>query len=250
MTIDTYKPHYVRPSTRAIDFSAEPESDAFNPSPEDKAAQKARAPVGQTPAKKFPHLEYASVPQDANLDDWNFQAEGEIDAPFLLTMQDLVALPTHDMKQDYHCITGWSLFDTVWTGILGWDILDLVKPHESVTTVMVKGRDDFSTCLWLEDFANGMMAWGYEGKPLSNGHGFPLRFIAPPHLYQYKSCKWVTGIEFTTEHKLGFWEIRAYSDSALVEKNDRYANPFADAGKSMGKLRRDALNAAKAKGDV
>ena len=85
------------------------------------------------------------------------------------------------------------------------------------------------------------MAWAYQGKPLSLKHGFPLRFIAPPHLWQYKACKWVTGFEFLTEHKLGFWEIRAYSDSALVWENDRYANPLADEGKSLGQVKAEAL---------
>jgi len=225
-----------------IDLGADPAGDEFDPKDYDLDTRRKRTPSGQTLAKKFPHLEYASIPKINEPEKWKLQGWGEIENPFEVSLREMMDLwPETKIQQDFHCITGWSLFDTEWQGVPAAHIVDLVNPHDSVTTVLVHGLDEFSTCLWVEDFLQGILAYGYKGKPLSPAHGFPLRYIAPPHLWQYKSCKWVTGLEFLTKHKLGFWEIRAYSDSAQVWENDRYANPTAAKGKSIGAIRKAVL---------
>lgn len=202
---------------------------------------KRRKPPGQTYAKKFPHLEYAQIPEIQKPEDWKIKIFGEVENELEVNILELMKWPSTDLLQDFHCITGWSILDTLWHGVPGAEIIERVNPSDTVTTVLVHGLDEFSTCLWVEDFIMGQVSWAYQGKPLALHHGFPLRYIAPPHLWQYKSCKWVTGFEFLTEHKLGFWEIRAYSDSALVWENDRYANPLADEGRPMGQIRNEAL---------
>lgn len=222
-----------------------PASDKFDASAFDASDRKRRTPTGQTIAKKFPHLEYAEIPDDEkiNLDAWNLRVFGEVEHPCEIPLSELLRFTSVRQVQDFHCITGWSILDTAWNGTPGIELVDRVVPRDTVTTVLVHGLDEFSTCLWLEDFLQGVIAWGYNDAPLARHHGFPLRFIAPPHLWQYKSCKWVTGLEFRTEHVLGFWEIRAYSDSAKVWENDRYANPLADEGKPMGAIKSAALKA-------
>lgn len=225
-----------------FDLLAEPAGDEFDPKayPPEERRTGQRLPAGQTLAKKFPHLEYASIMRvdPAKAWDWPFQVFGEVTQPIKATMREVVHFPSMTLKQDFHCITGWSLYDTEWIGVSPQALVDMARPSDDVTTVLVHGADEFTVTLWIEDFLKGILAYGYKGKPLAPHHGFPLRYIAPPHLWQYKSAKWVTGVEFLKEHKLGFWEIRAYSDSAKVWENDRYANPLADAGKPLGALRK------------
>jgi DMSO/TMAO reductase YedYZ molybdopterin-dependent catalytic subunit len=218
-----------------------PSDDRFDVTRHDADDARRRKPPGQTYAKKFPHLEYAKIPTVDAPQDWTIKVFGEVEHPFEVNILDLFRFPQRRVDQDFHCITGWSLLDTVWHGTPGVELAERARPADSVTTVLVHGLDEFSTCLWVEDFLKGLVAWSYQERPLALHHGFPLRFIAPPHLWQYKSCKWVTGFEFLTEHKLGFWEIRAYSDSAMVWENDRYANPMADEGKPMGQLKAEVL---------
>jgi DMSO/TMAO reductase YedYZ molybdopterin-dependent catalytic subunit len=222
-------------------LKSEPASDRFDSQSYGEQDRKKRKPPGQTYAKKFPHLEYAKIPKIPSPQDWRVRMFGEVENEIDINILDLMKWPSADLKQDFHCITGWSILDTVWHGVPGAEIIERVNPQDSVTTVLVHGLDEFSTCVWIEDFIQGQISWAYQGKPLAHHHGFPLRYIAPPHLWQYKSCKWVTGFEFLTEHKLGFWEIRAYSDSALVWENDRYANPLADEGRPLGQIRNEAL---------
>lgn len=225
-----------------IDLRAVPAPDTFNRDAYTPEQKKERTPEGQTLAKKFPHLEYASIqrvsPEEA--DAWTLTVGGEVEQSLAAPMRELVEWDSAtDHTQDFHCITGWSVLDTEWQGITGADIVNRVRPHETVTSVLIHGKDEFSTTLWLEDFVKGFVAFGYKGLPLSPQHGFPLRFIAPAHLWQYKSCKWLQRIEFTTPHVLGFWEKRAYNDAALVAENNRYADPVANAGKSLAMLRRE-----------
>lgn len=225
-------------------IAAAPAPDTFDPNRYSSDERKARSPYGQTLARKFPHLEYASIPHVENAADWTFTLDGEVEQVMRLTLEEWAALgPVSTHAQDFHCITGWSVLDTEWLGIKGSDLIARVRPAETVTSVMVYGLDEFSTSMWVQDFANSIVAFGYRGLPLSPAHGFPLRLVAPAHLYQFKSCKWLTRVEFLTEHKLGFWEIRAYSDSALVAENDRYANPTAAVGKTIGQIRANALEA-------
>lgn len=235
------KPATQRDSDVVIDLNAKPASDDFDPTSYSLDYRREHTPQGQTLAKKFPHLEYASIPKVPDPESWELEVCGEVENPMTWSLAELMELQQTEHHAPFHCITGWSLFDTRWQGVAGAHIVDLVKPVDTVTTVLVHGLDQFNTCVWVQDFLLGILAYGYQGKPLSAPHGYPLRFIAPPHLWQYKSCKWVTKLEFLTPHTLGFWEIRAYSDSALVDEDDRYANPFADEGKPMGKLRKEAL---------
>ncbi len=222
-------------------LSSPPADDRFDVTSYDQDDARRRKPPGQTYARKFPHLEYAKIPTIDAPADWNIKIFGEVERPFSVNILELFGFPQRRLVQDFHCITGWSLLDTPWTGTPGIELAERARPADSVTTVLVHGLDEFSTCVWVEDFLDGLVAWSYRDRPLAPHHGFPLRFIAPTHLWQYKSCKWVTGFEFLTEHKLGFWEIRAYSDSALVWENDRYANPLADEGRPLGAVKAEAL---------
>jgi len=219
-----------------------PASDAFDPTEYSIQQRRQRTPVGQTLAKKFPHLEYASIPKQVDPAKWMFRCDGEVESPFSVSAVELrKQFVVSTIIQDFHCITGWSVLDTTWGGVSGKALVEKVSPVDTVTSVLLHGLDEFSTSMWVEDFMAGMVAWAYLSAPLSPHHGFPLRYIAPPHLYQFKACKWITRVEFLTDHKMGFWEKRAYSDSALVADNDRYANPFADEGVSLGTLRRRGI---------
>jgi DMSO/TMAO reductase YedYZ molybdopterin-dependent catalytic subunit len=215
-----------------FDFAVPSADDSFDRSRYTEEELAKRLPPGQTLAAKFPHLEYATIPTDVDVALWPVRVFGQCKVHRSLPVGTLMRLAPHRTQvQDFHCITGWSVLDTEWGGMSGLDLILLSEPDDEVTTVMVHGRDEFSTCVWVEDFAKGLLAVTYRGKPLAPHHGFPLRFVAPPEKYQYKSCKWVTGIEFLREHTLGFWEIRAYNDEADVAKNERYLSPDEATGK-------------------
>lgn len=196
-----------------------------------------RMPPGQTHANRFPHLEYATVPRDVDWRSWDLRIGGAVHRVLVMKPPFLLGFPGVSVTQDFHCITGWSVLDTEWQGVKGSTISRMARHHEDVVSVMIHGLDNFCTAVTIEQFNAGLLALGYRGQPLSPEHGFPLRFIAPPDLYQFKSCKWVTAIEFLTEHRLGFWEQRAYSDTADVWADDRYTSPEFD-GKTAGQIRR------------
>ena len=114
-----------------------------------------------------------------------------------LSWQDLMALPQTTMTKDFHCVTHWSKLDVGWTGILTTDLLKSIEPSNDATHVMFHCYGGYTTNLKLDDFlAEGcMLAHKLEGEPIPVEHGGPMRTIIP-HLYAWKSAKWLSGIEF------------------------------------------------------
>lgn len=185
--------------------------------------KKDRLPPGQNLRDDFPVLHYGGIPE-FDEGTWNFIVKGFSDTHMKLTYKEFVSLPSTTLITDFHCVTGWSMFNLGWKGVLFKTIANQAKPHQEAKFVSILADPGYTTNLPLEIAMNDdvIFAYEYNVKPLSPEHGFPLRLVVPK-LYAYKSAKWVRGIEFLKEDRPGFWETRGYSNSADPWKEERYS---------------------------
>ena len=125
---------------------------------------------------------------------------------------------------DFHCVTTWSKLGMRWLGVRFLDIAALVEPTEKASHIFVHGSDGYTTNLSLEEALKPdvLLVYQADGAPLSREHGGPVRMITP-QLYAWKGAKWISGIEFLTEDRLGYWEERGYSNTARPWEDDRYS---------------------------
>jgi DMSO/TMAO reductase YedYZ molybdopterin-dependent catalytic subunit len=167
-------------------------------------------PPGQRWTEGFPVYSFAGD-MELSRDDWTLAIGGLVTNDTTLDWDAFTALGPVTDTLDFHCVTGWSRASDAWTGIPSSAILSLVQPSPEAVSVMVRCADGYSTNVLLEDFAREgvMLAYEFQGSPLSVEHGFPVRLIVP-HLYAYKAAKWVTGLEFLPEDIEGYWESRGY----------------------------------------
>ncbi len=137
---------------------------------------------------------------------------------------ELSALPRVTVASDLHCVTRFSVLDTVWTGVAARTLLERVPPARDVRHVLVWAEHGYSANLRLADFASpdSVLATHQAGAPLSPERGWPLRLVVP-HLYAYKGPKWVREIEYLTDDRRGFWEERGYHDVGPVWREERYS---------------------------
>ena len=174
---------------------------------------------------RFPVLHYGSVPRYPTLENWDLRIFGAVDETVRLTWDQLLALPHTELTTDIHCVTRWSKLDTKWEGIPFQEIMKLVKVDPKARFVIAHAEYGFTANTPLEflDRPDALLAFNYDGKPLEQDHGYPLRLLVPGK-YFWKSAKWLRGIEFSLEDKLGFWERNGYNNSADPWKEERYSN--------------------------
>ena|SRR5438477_6702433 len=171
----------------------------------------ARVPPGQYVTQKWPVLHYGGVPKVPR-EKWDFLVSGLIEGePLRLTFDDLLALPQSQITEDIHCVTRWTRLGAQFEGVLITDLLERVKLKPEATHAIVRAEHNYTTNLSLEDLLqpNVMLAHKADGKDLEAEHGGPVRLVVP-HLYFWKSAKWVRGIEFTDHDQPGFWEGFGY----------------------------------------
>jgi DMSO/TMAO reductase YedYZ molybdopterin-dependent catalytic subunit len=169
-----------------------------------------RVPPGQSVTTDFPVLS-ATPTQHVRLDTWSFTLKVGPKPVKSWTWEQFNVLPQTGMTRDIHCVTKWSKLDTAWRGVLIDDILDdadLTPPTQFTLAHSVGG---YSTNVPVADLVGGkaMVALQYEGRPITPDHGGPARLLVP-HLYFWKSAKWVNGLQFTEQDEAGFWELRGY----------------------------------------
>ncbi|MBN1370099.1 MAG: molybdopterin-dependent oxidoreductase [Dehalococcoidaceae bacterium] len=182
-----------------------------------------RLPPGQTPVDELPVLHEGKTPDISPL-EWSLNITGMVERPMKITLKQLQFQPTVEMFADVHCVEGWSKMDTVWTGVAGRRILEITKPQPSAGFVIVHAPGDFTANLTLEDFSREdvVFAWQYGAQALDPEHGGPLRLVVP-HLYFWKSVKWVSGIEFCSEDRPGFWEKAGYHNHGDPWLEERFS---------------------------
>jgi DMSO/TMAO reductase YedYZ molybdopterin-dependent catalytic subunit len=178
-----------------------------------------RLPPGQSLTLKWPVLHYGSIPR-FDPARWDFQISGLVEKPVRLNWEEFNKLRQTEEVADFHCVTRWSRFDNRWQGVPVTEILKLVNVSPEARFVLVHAEAGFSANLPLADFArpNSLFAFRHDGETLTAEHGYPVRLIVP-HLYAWKSVKWVRGIELLAQDQPGFWEQNGYH---------MYGDPFKE----------------------
>lgn len=178
-----------------------------------------RVPPGQYVTERFPVLHAGSTPR-IDLETWDFTVEGLVDEAAAFTLDDIKAMPTSDKSYDIHCVTKWTKLDTVWHGVEVREFMSRFEIDPAATHVLVWAEHGFTANLPLEDFLrpDNLLAWEFGGQELELEHGWPLRLVVP-HLYFWKSVKWVRGFRFLDHDEPGFWERNGYH---------MYGDPFRE----------------------
>lgn len=173
-------------------------------------SKEGRLPPGQYLTEKFPVLHYGSVPR-FDPKTWDFKVWGLVENQIRLTWEEFLKLPTQRIVTDIHCVTRWSKLDTEWEGVPWSWVMENAKPKPEAKFIMAHCEYGFTANVPLEEMlkAGVMLAYKYDDKPLEPEHGYPLRLLVP-HLYFWKSAKWLRGIEFMANDKPGFWEGYGY----------------------------------------
>lgn len=189
------------------------------------AARPDRLPPGQIVTRKWPVLHYSQVPRVAT-SDWRFEITGLVEHPLTLTWEELDRFPRRDTLCDIHCVTKWSRYDNRFGGIPVRAILEAVRPRPEATHALIHAAPDYTTNLPLTDLdrEENLLATHHSGEPLAAEHGGPIRLLVP-HLYLWKSAKWVTGFEFLPEDQPGFWEQNGYHMRGDPWVEERYGRP-------------------------
>ena len=182
-----------------------------------------RVPPGQYVVRDFPVLSAGPTPRTA-LEDWTFTVDGAVDDTLSWTWNELLALPQETFTVDIHCVTKWSKLDTAWTGVSVDTLLEGVETEAEYLTAWSDG--DYTTNLALEDVTDGKawVVWEVDGRPLPRDHGGPVRLLVP-HLYFWKSAKWVSRLELMAEDRPGFWEQNGYHMRGDPWQEERYGRP-------------------------
>jgi DMSO/TMAO reductase YedYZ molybdopterin-dependent catalytic subunit len=185
-------------------------------------AEARRLPPGQYLTSDFPVLSAGPTPRTP-LEAWSFTIDGAVDEVRSWDWTAFTALPTETFTVDIHCVTKWSKFDTTWTGVSLDVLLDGVETEAAHVSAWCDG--DYTTNLPLEDVTGGKawIAYRYDDEPLEPEHGGPARLLVP-HLYFWKSAKWVRGLTLTIEDEPGFWESFGYHDYGDPWREQRYWN--------------------------
>jgi DMSO/TMAO reductase YedYZ molybdopterin-dependent catalytic subunit len=180
----------------------------------------ARVPPGQYVTADFPVLSAGPTPHTP-LAAWTFEIRGAVDTPLSWSWEEFTALPSETPTVDIHCVTKWSKLDTPWRGVSLDTLLDGVDTAAGYVLAFCDGG--YTTNLPLEDLMGGKawIAYEYEGAPLPAEHGGPARLLVP-HLYFWKSAKWVRRIELRNDNEPGFWETYGYHDYGDPWKEQRY----------------------------
>jgi DMSO/TMAO reductase YedYZ molybdopterin-dependent catalytic subunit len=177
---------------------------------ERRVKEEGRLPPGQSLTLKWPVLHYGSVPQ-FDPQAWDFRIYGLVDTPVKLSWDEFNALTKVQRTSDFHCVTRWSRFDNLWDGVSVQELLRRSRPNPKAAYVLVHAEQGFTANVPLADLDRRevLLATHHDGQPLPLDHGYPLRLIVP-HLYAWKSVKWVRGFELLEHDTPGFWEQNGY----------------------------------------
>lgn len=184
-----------------------------------------RLPPGQTLTEDFPVLSAGPTPV-VRPEDWSFTLKLGPRQLMRWNWNQFNALPQTSFTRDIHCVTKWSKFDTEWSGVLIKDLLAAAGLEQPPTGfVLAHGHDGYTTNLPVADLQDdkAMIALRYAGQPLGADHGGPARLLVP-HLYLWKSAKWIHGLQFTARDEAGFWELRGYHMYGDPWREQRYSS--------------------------
>jgi DMSO/TMAO reductase YedYZ molybdopterin-dependent catalytic subunit len=202
-----------------------------------------RLPPGQILTTKWPVLHYGNVPR-VDTAKWTFTVSGLVERPFSISYDELLALPRKTVVCDMHCVTTWSRLDNTFEGVAVQLLLERAGVKPAAAYCVVFAEQGFTTNLPLSDLdrPENLVALKWGGEWLTPEHGWPARLLVP-HLYLWKSAKWVRGLELLDEDMPGFWEQNGYHMRGDPWTEERYGgrgltqheiNKFRNASKRMG----------------
>jgi DMSO/TMAO reductase YedYZ molybdopterin-dependent catalytic subunit len=187
-------------------------------------------------------LHYGDVPT-VDTSTWTFSVGGMVERPFSLTWDEFLALPRKTVHCDIHCVTTWTRLDNAFEGVPVQDLLKRAGVKQQAKYCLVVAEREFTTNLPLSDLdrPENLIALNWAGEPLTPEHGWPARLLVP-HLYFWKSAKWVRGFELLEEDLPGFWEQNGYHMRGDPWTEERYGgrgltqheiNKFRNASKKV-----------------
>lgn len=186
-----------------------------------------RLPPGQYFTDRFPVLHVGDVPTYApDFSDWSLTISGLVATPTTFSWTDLLALPATEIVTDIHCVTKWSKFDTQWNGVRVRELLDRCGgAAPTATHVLETAEHGYTTNLPVADVLgdDALVAYEFDGVPIEPIHGGPVRLVVP-HLYFWKSAKWLRSIELLDHDQPGFWERNGYHDYGDPFREQRYSH--------------------------
>ncbi len=190
-----------------------------------RTSDRPRLPPGQLLTVKWPVLHYGRVPRP-DLAHWTFRVWGEVERPYEITWAELEAMPRREVLCDIHCVTTWSRYDNRFSGVPVLHLLERAGVRPAATHVLVHADEDYTTNLPLADLAReaNLVATHHDGEPLLPEHGGPARLLVP-HLYFWKSAKWVRGLELMDGDWPGFWEQNGYHMRGDPWAEERFGRP-------------------------
>jgi len=193
---------------------------------EGRVRAEGRLPPGQSLTGKFPVLHFGATPRYRDLSQWSLKVFGLVEEEKVFSWDDIIAMPKTQITTDIHCVTRWSKFDTAWEGVRFRDFLTRVELEPEAKYVIAHCEYNYSTNLPLDVMLDDdvLLAYHYDGAPLEPEHGYPLRTLTPKK-YFWKSAKWLRGLEFRADDKLGFWEKAGYHNQADPWLEQRFAHP-------------------------
>ncbi|MEM1168777.1 MAG: sulfite oxidase-like oxidoreductase [Cyanobacteria bacterium P01_H01_bin.35] len=185
--------------------------------------QSDRVPPGQHLAKGFPVLTYGETPNISS-DKWELKVWGLV-KPVTFNWSDLMAMPQNHFTADFHCVTRWSKLDVQWTGVKVTDFMSHLEVDPKAVHIMEHCYGSYTTNISVADFLReeNFFAHTLSGEPLPADHGGPMRLVVP-HLYAWKSAKWINGLEFLDNEELGFWERNGYHKRGEPWAEERYGS--------------------------
>lgn len=185
-----------------------------------RRTQDADLPPGQYLTEDFPVLSAGPTPQ-VPTEEWELAVTTETGQRHTWSWADLMALPAEEVTVDLHCVTRWSKLATTWQGVSLDTLLGDVET--AADFVMVHAYGGYTTNLPLADLLDGQawIAFRYDGEDLSAPHGGPARLLVP-HLYLWKSAKWVNGLTLSHDDDPGFWETAGYHNYGDPWREQRY----------------------------
>jgi DMSO/TMAO reductase YedYZ molybdopterin-dependent catalytic subunit len=182
-----------------------------------------RLPPGQHLTKDWPTLDLGFTPEISHA-RWHLDVYGAVENPVFWSFAEFSARARTSVTSDIHCVTTWSRYDNQWVGLPTRDLLAACQPREQARFVVLHAYDGYTTNLTLEDFAaeDALLAHSWSGQPLASEHGGPVRLVVP-HLYFWKSAKWLQSIEFVEHDAPGYWEVRGYHNRGDPWAEQRYS---------------------------
>lgn len=183
-----------------------------------------RVPPGQHLVENFPVLTFGPTPK-VDTADWKFTLKLGPKPAKTWSWTEFNALPMTKLTTDIHCVTTWSKLDTKWEGVMVDDLLADAGIDNPSDFILAHSYDGYSTNVPMTDLTAGkaMIALKYDGQPLPRDHGGPARLLVP-HLYFWKSAKWVNALQLIDRDEAGFWELRGYHIYGDPWREQRYTN--------------------------